>query len=633
MPNPNPTLFKNQWQWNINTTDGSITTLANSNLAISSSKEKDASLNSIYFALQNSRTQLAIGVNLSTDGCSNGMLLELQELAYGSPKQQFMYDKGTRKIVSLMCPDYAIEIPSDDCGATGGLHLSNVDQTDGRNRWSFVDGDSVIESVKCSGKYITLGGASNGGVRRMTTLPAAQFASGLPSAQPLDVGSSILSSSLMSNNIRYVKVSLSGQGLVLNFAEVEVFAMVNGVETDVAQSGTARQSSTYGPFTAEKAIDGNKAGTTASRDIIHTNQQADPWWMVELDQSYVISRIVVWNRRDCCGARLNGALVALLDSNQNSIKQFVIGHATNENVIDVPADEGLPSAPSSDNNTQTEDETYTPADNSTSTLEWVDNTPPDVGSSIVLASLNSKRYQKWTKEHQLFHPLMGPFSIVNPINRLAIAVADGVCSNRMALQSQTDDHTKRTQMFYLGQHGSIFSAACPGLVITTDSTSSTDGAFDPTIKLQTIQTRKHKEENSHLKWKFSNGRIESVMHQSMVIGGYLNGVLTLEDKTSSPSQIWKRVNTRVLDLDGDQTTEWKQKWTVSFVAPDYGNATLDELASLSEGNSITWYQPSPAPAFCASFEDFAKELVIEDASDEDQCRHTREQLGFDKDHP
>ena len=39
------------------------------------------------------------------------------------------------------------------------------------------------------------------------------------------------------------------------------------------------------------------------------------------------------------------------------------------------------------------------------------------------------------------------------------------------------------------------------------------------------------------------------------------------------------------------------------------------------------------PAFSASFENFARDLVIEDPSDEDQCRRVREDLGFDKDHP
>ena len=40
-----------------------------------------------------------------------------------------------------------------------------------------------------------------------------------------------------------------------------------------------------------------------------------------------------------------------------------------------------------------------------------------------------------------------------------------------------------------------------------------------------------------------------------------------------------------------------------------------------------------AEGYSESFEDFAMPLVIDDAEDEEQCRNTREQLGFDDDHP
>ena len=40
-----------------------------------------------------------------------------------------------------------------------------------------------------------------------------------------------------------------------------------------------------------------------------------------------------------------------------------------------------------------------------------------------------------------------------------------------------------------------------------------------------------------------------------------------------------------------------------------------------------------ADNFSPSFEDFAKKLVIEDASNEARCEEVREELGFQKDHP
>ena len=38
-------------------------------------------------------------------------------------------------------------------------------------------------------------------------------------------------------------------------------------------------------------------------------------------------------------------------------------------------------------------------------------------------------------------------------------------------------------------------------------------------------------------------------------------------------------------------------------------------------------------SFSAAFDDFARDLVINDATDEEQCGKAREKLGFEKDHP
>jgi hypothetical protein len=93
---------------------------------------------------------------------------------------------------------------------------------------------------------------------------------------------------------------------------------------------------------------------------------------------------------------------------------------------------------------------------------------------------------------------------------------------------------------------------------------------------------------------------------------------------------WERINTRLLGL-GVNETGWQQDWTVSFVSSEYDGATLHDLFVNNEGGSSVCYKTNPA--FSASFEKFASNLVIHDPSDEDQCRQVREDLGFDKDHP
>ena len=98
--------------------------------------------------------------------------------------------------------------------------------------------------------------------------------------------------------------------------------------------------------------------------------------------------------------------------------------------------------------------------------------------------------------------------MVDPNSGLAFTVEVGTCAIGMSLKSATDDHTSNRQRFYLGQHGSIFSAQCPGLVIAA--------AEDSTVKLDIFHINKKK-----LKWKFSHGMIESVSSPGKVLADKL----------------------------------------------------------------------------------------------------------------
>eukprot|EP00956_Cyclotella_meneghiniana_P041795 scaffold240115_cov36-Cyclotella_meneghiniana.AAC.2 len=255
--------------------------------------------------------------------------------------------------------------------------------------------------------------------------------------------------------------------------------------------------------------------------------------------------------------------------------------------------------------------------------EWDPATPPSVGSTVTLSELNAERYQKWTKQRQLFHPLMGPFSIVNPNSELAMTVDDGTCSNGLGISSSTDDHTSIRQQFYLGQHGSIFSAQCPGLVLAADNTTD-----NFSVALEIFQMNQKK-----LKWKFANGVIESVLLSHMVLANNPddNTMILKRNITIPDSNVnWIRMNTRLL-TSNSATSGWKQEWKVAFVDPEYKGLSVAEFIQDNTALNAKCYNISSA--FSASFDDFAKEIVVNDASDEDQCRKVREALGFDKDHP
>ncbi|KAM6949149.1 fucolectin [Aplochiton taeniatus] len=68
---------------------------------------------------------------------------------------------------------------------------------------------------------------------------------------------------------------------------------------------------------ARNAIDGNRDSNYRHGSCSHTNMQPNPWWRLDLLDTYVITSIVITNRGDCCAARLNGAQIRIGNSLAN----------------------------------------------------------------------------------------------------------------------------------------------------------------------------------------------------------------------------------------------------------------------------------------------------------------------------
>ncbi|XP_078661338.1 uncharacterized protein LOC144905509 [Branchiostoma floridae x Branchiostoma belcheri] len=82
-------------------------------------------------------------------------------------------------------------------------------------------------------------------------------------------------------------------------------------EINVSLNKAASQSSLYwAKYSAERAVDGN-TGTTLSHlyECTHTNLEYQPWWKVDLGDTYVINHVTVINRGDCCGERLKDFMI------------------------------------------------------------------------------------------------------------------------------------------------------------------------------------------------------------------------------------------------------------------------------------------------------------------------------------
>ena len=111
---------------------------------------------------------------------------------------------------------------------------------------------------------------------------------------------------------QYVRVRLPGDKKILQLAELQILETGSGAE--LQKSASARQSSTHEKGEAKKAIDGNTEQDFTKGSVSHTAESKDPWFVVDLGGVKDISTIRVFNRGDCCGDRIKGAVVEVIDA-------------------------------------------------------------------------------------------------------------------------------------------------------------------------------------------------------------------------------------------------------------------------------------------------------------------------------
>ncbi|KAI8498335.1 hypothetical protein Bbelb_242790 [Branchiostoma belcheri] len=98
---------------------------------------------------------------------------------------------------------------------------------------------------------------------------------------------------------------------VYGSSDKEIEELREHAEVNVAVSKTATQSSLFGSiYPPERAVDGN-TGTILYplQQCASTGLEYEPWWKVDLGDTYVISHVTVINRGDCCGERLRNFMV------------------------------------------------------------------------------------------------------------------------------------------------------------------------------------------------------------------------------------------------------------------------------------------------------------------------------------
>ncbi|XP_070691006.1 uncharacterized protein [Pempheris klunzingeri] len=113
----------------------------------------------------------------------------------------------------------------------------------------------------------------------------------------------------------------SSRGKTMKHSSVLLLQLLLGTCTaytyrNVALRGKASQSHTHAP--AYNAIDGNRESNYAAGSCSHTDAQTNPWWRVDLLESYIVTSVAVTNRGDCCADQINGAEIHIGNSLQDN---------------------------------------------------------------------------------------------------------------------------------------------------------------------------------------------------------------------------------------------------------------------------------------------------------------------------
>ncbi len=115
---------------------------------------------------------------------------------------------------------------------------------------------------------------------------------------------------------QFVRIELPGKNRVLSLAETGVFE--KGI--NIALKKKATQSTVAFSGDPARAVDGNTDGSYHNLSVSHTRLKGtDPWWEVDLGRSANVEQILIYNRTDSHGERLEGFTLKILDAQRTVV--------------------------------------------------------------------------------------------------------------------------------------------------------------------------------------------------------------------------------------------------------------------------------------------------------------------------
>ena len=126
--------------------------------------------------------------------------------------------------------------------------------------------------------------------------------------------------------IRYITIMANNGNEHIQISQLVVKAFVNGNEVNVAPLGTATASSAWKGYTTliRVPIDGKTYNIRSYPQIFHTHKRdRNKWWKLDLGQDYLVSKIIYYNRSECCKYRAKGMKMMLKTDNETQYQPII----------------------------------------------------------------------------------------------------------------------------------------------------------------------------------------------------------------------------------------------------------------------------------------------------------------------
>ena len=128
---------------------------------------------------------------------------------------------------------------------------------------------------------------------------------------------------------------------MLSLAEVEVYGKkVVPPKVNVALDKPTSQSSISSGGLSSRAVDGNTSGMWLDESVTHTGADTNPFWQVDLLDSFTINSIKIFNRQDCCSFRLSDFTVMIYSEGNEVWSEAYEGAPPAETTFIVPSIKG-----------------------------------------------------------------------------------------------------------------------------------------------------------------------------------------------------------------------------------------------------------------------------------------------------